>query len=188
MSEFAINLIPLREGVKVNEFARFSAQLDQPTCLAQDVVEGFSAYAVTRRDPGAPAQSFGTTPVASGGPQPYTTLGTCPTTQEEPYLYTDSSGNYNVFVPSVRTNSSGPSWASGNTPGTSLSVNNTFYVVNSSSTITTINAALAAGENLLFTPGVYSYASTINVTKADTKIIGLGFATIIPTAAVGISA
>ena len=56
-------------------------------------------------------------------------------TQEEPYLYTDSSGNYNVFVPSVRTNSSGPSWASGNTPGTSLSVNSTFYVVNSSSTI-----------------------------------------------------
>ena len=133
-------------------------------------------------DPGAPAQSFGTTPVASGGPEPYTTLGTCPTTQEEPYLYTDSSGNYNVFVPSVQTNSSGPSWASGNTPGTSLSVNNTFYIVNSSSTISTINAALAAGENLLFTPGVYSYASTINVTKADTKIIGLGFATLIPTA------
>ena len=133
-------------------------------------------------DPGAPAQSFGTTPVASGGPEPYTTLSTCPVTQEEPYLYTDSSGNYNVFVPSVQTNSSGPTWASGNTPGTSLSVNNSFYVVNSSSTITTINAALAAGENLLFTPGVYSYASTINVTKADTKIIGLGFATIIPTA------
>jgi Carbohydrate binding module (family 6) len=133
-------------------------------------------------DPGAPAQSFGATSLQSGGPEPYTTLGTCPTTQEEPYLYTDSSGNYNVFVPSVRTNSSGPSWASGNTPGTSLSVNSTFYIVNSSSTITTINAALAAGENLLFTPGVYSYGSTINVTKADTKIIGLGFATLIPTA------
>jgi len=133
-------------------------------------------------DPGAPAQSFGTTPVASGGPEPYTTLPTCPTTQEEPYLYTDSSGNYDVFVPAVETNSSGPSWASGNTPGTSLSVNSSFYVVNSSSTITTINAALAAGENLLFTPGVYSYASTINVTNPNTKIIGLGFATIIPTA------
>ena len=133
-------------------------------------------------DPGAPAQSFGSTSVPAGGPEPYTTLGTCPVTQEEPYLYTDSSGNYNVFVPSVRTNSSGPSWASGNTPGTSLSVNSTFYIVNSSSTIAQINAALAAGENLLFTPGVYSYASTINVTKADTKIIGLGFATLIPTA------
>jgi uncharacterized protein involved in high-affinity Fe2+ transport len=133
-------------------------------------------------DPGAPAQSFGSTSLQSGGPEPYTTLGTCPVTQEEPYLYTDSSGNYDVFVPSVETNSSGPSWANGNTPGTSLSVNNTFYIVNSSSTITQINAALAAGENLLFTPGVYSYASTINVTKADTKIIGLGFATLIPTA------
>jgi len=133
-------------------------------------------------DPGAPAQSFGTTPVAAGGPEPYTTLSTCPVTQEEPYLYTDSSGNYDVFVPSVQTNSSGPTWASGNTPGTSLSVGSSFYVVNSASTITTINAALAAGENLLFTPGVYSYPSTINVTKPDTKIVGLGFATIIPTA------
>ena len=133
-------------------------------------------------DPGAPAQSFGATPVATGGPQPYTTLGTCPTTEEEPYLYTDSSGAYNVFVPSAQTATNGPSWAGGSTPGTSLSVNNTFYVVNSSSTIDTINAALAAGDNLLFTPGVYSYTSTINVTKADTKILGLGFATLIPTA------
>jgi Ricin-type beta-trefoil lectin domain len=132
-------------------------------------------------DPGAPAQSFGTTPVASGGPQPYTTLATSPTTEEEPYLYTDSSGDYNVFVPSVRTNSSGPSWANSNTPGTSLPLS-TFYVVNSSSTITQINAALSAGDNLLFTPGVYSYNQTINVTKADTKILGLGFATIVPSA------
>jgi hypothetical protein len=132
-------------------------------------------------DPGAPAQSFGPTPVSAGGPQPYTTLATSPTTEEEPYLYTDSSGNYNVFVPSLRTNSSGPSWASGNTPGSSLPLS-TFYVVNSSSTIAQINAALAAGDNLLFTPGVYSYASTINVTKADTKIIGLGFATLVPSA------
>ncbi|HEY3871565.1 MAG TPA: glycosyl hydrolase family 28-related protein [Actinocrinis sp.] len=133
-------------------------------------------------DPGAPAQSFGSTSLEDGGPEPYTTLGTCPTTEEEPYLYQTSANNYSVFVPSLRTNSSGPSWGGGSTPGTSLSVNSTFYVVNSSSTITTINAALAAGDNLLFTPGVYSYASTINVTKADTKIIGLGFATLIPTA------
>ena len=132
-------------------------------------------------DPGAPAQSFGSTSLEDGGPEPYTTLGTSPTTEEEPYLYTDSSGNSDVFVPSLENNTSGPTWTNGNTPGTSLSLN-TFYVVNSSSTITQINAALAAGDNLLFTPGVYSYASTIDVTKADTKIIGLGFATLIPTA------
>ena len=132
-------------------------------------------------DPGAPAQSFSGNSGDSGGTAPYTTLGTCPTTEEAPYLYTDSSGNYNVFVPSLRTNSSGPSWANGNTPGSSLPLSS-FYVVTSSSTVAQINAALAAGDNLLFTPGVYSYASTINVTKADTKILGLGFATLIPTA------
>jgi hypothetical protein len=130
-----------------------------------------------------PAQSFASNSGDSGGPSSYTTLNTSPVTEEEPYLYMDSSGNYNVFVPSLQTNSSGPTWTtSSNTAGTSLSVNNTFYIVNSSSTVAQINAALTAGDNLLFTPGVYSYSSAINVTKADTKIIGLGFATLIPTA------
>ncbi|HEV3382184.1 MAG TPA: discoidin domain-containing protein [Trebonia sp.] len=132
-------------------------------------------------DPGAPAQSFSSDSGDSGGTAPYTTLASCPVTEEEPYLYMNSAGAYNVFAPSPQTNSSGPSWsASSNTPGTSLSLS-TFYVVNSASTVAQINAALAAGDNLLFTPGVYSYGSTINVTNPNTKIIGLGFATLIPT-------
>jgi hypothetical protein len=53
--EYAINLIPLRQGVELDDFARFSAEVDQPTLLAQDVVLGFDAYAVTRRDEGAPS-------------------------------------------------------------------------------------------------------------------------------------
>ena len=130
-------------------------------------------------DPGAPAQSFASNSGDSGGPPSYTTLATCPRTEEEPYLYTDSSGNFNVFVPSLQTNSSGPTWtATSNTPGTSLSLN-TFYVVTPSSSVATINSALSAGDNLLFTPGVYNIGSTINVTKADTKIVGLGFPTLI---------
>lgn len=55
MSEVAINLIPVREGVDPAEFARFSTTVDRPICLRQDVVEGFDAYLVTRRDPGAPS-------------------------------------------------------------------------------------------------------------------------------------
>ena len=51
----AINFLPLKDGAGLADFERFSAELDQPTCLAQDVVEGFDAYAVTSRDPGAPA-------------------------------------------------------------------------------------------------------------------------------------
>jgi hypothetical protein len=53
--EFAINLIPLRPGAGVEDFARFSGVADQPICLAQDVVQGFQAFAVTRRDEGAPS-------------------------------------------------------------------------------------------------------------------------------------
>jgi hypothetical protein len=52
--EFAINLIPVRPG-QADAFRRFSAEVDQPTLLAQDVVLGMDAYAITRRDDGAPS-------------------------------------------------------------------------------------------------------------------------------------
>lgn len=131
-------------------------------------------------DPGAPAQSFAANSGLSGGPNPYTTLANCPVTREAPYLYLDASGNYNVFVPATQTNSTGPTWASGSTPGTSLSLN-TFFVVQPTATVAQINAALAAGDNLLFTPGVYNVPSTINVTNPDTKIVGIGFPTLVPS-------
>ncbi|HWG24196.1 glycosyl hydrolase family 28-related protein [Actinospica sp.] len=130
-------------------------------------------------DPGAPAQSFAGNSGDSGGPAPYTTLATCPTTREEPYLYADSSGNYEVFIPSAQTDSSGPSWANGGTPGYSLPLSR-FYVVQQSTTVGQINLALARGLNLLFTPGVYNVPSTIHVLWPDTKIVGLGFPTLIP--------
>jgi hypothetical protein len=126
-------------------------------------------------DPGAPAQAFGD-PAGAG---PYTTLDTCPVTEEEPYLYQDSAGRMRVFVPSVQHDSSGPTWQNGNTPGSSLPLSS-FYVVKASSTVDEINEALKDGDNLLFTPGVYSVPKTIEVTRPDTKIIGLGFATLVP--------
>jgi hypothetical protein len=131
-------------------------------------------------DPGAPAQSFAANSGLNGGPAPYTTLATCPVTQEAPYLYLDASGHYRVFVPSLQKNSSGPTWAAGNTAGTSLPLSS-FYVVNASSTVTQINTALVLGDNLLFTPGVYNLPRTIHVLWPNTKIIGLGFPTLIPT-------
>ncbi|HEX5114855.1 MAG TPA: glycosyl hydrolase family 28-related protein [Pseudonocardiaceae bacterium] len=126
-------------------------------------------------DPGAPAQAFGD-PAGAG---PYTTLATCPNTEEEPYLYLDSANHFRVFVPSPQRDTSGPSWANGNTPGTSLPLSS-FYVVNAASSVSDIDNALKHGDNLLFTPGVYQVPQTINVTKADTKIIGLGFPTLVP--------
>jgi hypothetical protein len=120
---------------------------------------------------GAPAQSFPSPPM--------TVLGTTPVSRDVPYLYIDSTGKYRVFLPSLRTNASGPSWASGSTPGTSLPMSQ-FYVVKSGDTAATINTALSQGCNLFFTPGVYHVNQTLNVTKAGTVILGIGFPTLIP--------
>ncbi|MDG6104057.1 ricin-type beta-trefoil lectin domain protein [Dactylosporangium aurantiacum] len=120
---------------------------------------------------GAPANSFPS--------PPYTTVGTTPVVREKPFLYVDSAGAYQVFVPSLRSNSSGNSWSTGTTAGSSLPISQ-FYIVKAGATAASINAALAAGQNLLFTPGVYNVSDTIRITRPDTVVLGLGLATIVP--------
>jgi len=120
---------------------------------------------------GAPANTFPN--------PPETTLGTTPISRDVPYLFIDSAGRYRVFLPALRTNASGPSWAAGNTPGTSLPMSQ-FYVVKAGDTAATINSALASGCNLFFTPGIYHVNQTLNVTKANTVVLGIGFPTLIP--------
>jgi hypothetical protein len=118
--------------------------------------------------PGAPATSFPN--------PPYTTIGQTPTIREKPYLY-QTGGNYAVFVPNLRTNSAGTSWP--NTPGTSIPLSQ-FYVAKPGDSAATINNALAQGLNLIFQPGIYHVNQTINVNRANTVVLGLGYATIIP--------
>ncbi|MEU3842978.1 discoidin domain-containing protein [Streptomyces sp. NPDC028635] len=117
---------------------------------------------------GAPATDFD-----SG---PYTTLDTTPVSREKPFLYLDGS-TYKVFVPAKRTNARGVSWPAN--AGTSLPLDQ-FYVVKPGATAATINQALAQGLNLLFTPGVYHLDRTIDVTRANTVVLGLGLATLVP--------
>jgi len=126
---------------------------------------------------GAPAECFPAHPPCGG---PYTTLPTSPVTREAPYLYVDSAGNQNVFVPSVQTSSSGTTWAGGATPGTSIPIDQ-FYVVKPSDSAATINSALRTGRNLILTPGIYHLDQSISVTRPDTVVLGLGFPTLIPT-------
>jgi hypothetical protein len=120
---------------------------------------------------GAPSNTFPS--------PPETTLATTPVSRDVPYLYIDSTGKYRVFLPSLRTNASGASWAGGSTPGTSLPMSQ-FYVVKAGDTAATINSALSSGCNLFFTPGIYHVNQTLNVTKANTVVLGIGFPTLIP--------
>jgi len=125
---------------------------------------------------GAPAADFGV-PQADGRLGTYTNLPTTPASREKPYLYLDSAGGYQVFVPDAQTDSSGVSWASGGTPGSSMPLSQ-FLVAAPTDSVATINAALAAGRNLLLTPGVYDVGQSIQITHADTVVLGLGMATL----------
>ena len=122
---------------------------------------------------GAPAPVFG------GQCDQNTVLSASPVTEEEPFLYTDAQGNYNVFVPAVQDNSSGPSWASGSEAGTSLPLSK-FFVANPNTSVLAIDVALALGKDLILTPGVYDLDQPIVVSRPDTVVLGLGLATLVP--------
>lgn len=119
---------------------------------------------------GAPAISF---------PEPrYTTLDTTPVSREKPYLYLNGNDPA-VFVPGKRTNARGTTWANGPTPGTSVPLTQ-FYVAKPGVGAATLNQAVAQGLHLLFTPGIYHLDQTVEVTRPDTIVMGLGLATLVP--------
>jgi hypothetical protein len=122
---------------------------------------------------GAPA------PVFTGTCNQNTVLATSPVTQEEPFLTTDASGGYTVFVPALAHNTSGASWASGSEAGTSVPLSR-FFIANPSTPILEINIALALGKNLVLTPGVYNLDAPIVVSRPGTIVLGQGFATLVP--------
>jgi hypothetical protein len=143
---------------------------------------GWSNYVwnqVFSGDIGVPAQDFGRL-AADGTLTAYTTLAQTPVSREKPYLYIDGSGAWRVFVPSPQTNSTGPTWANGHTPGTSIPLSK-FFIATPSDSVSTINNALSKGLNLLLTPGVYNVDSPIKVKRTDTVVQGLGFATLTAT-------
>jgi hypothetical protein len=125
---------------------------------------------------GAPAQNF--PPTAANG-NPYTTLATSPITRERPFLYVDSAGNWNVFVPAVQTDSSGTTWASGPSAGSSIPINR-FFIATPATSVFDINLALLFGRHVIFTPGVYPLNFPVVVTRPDTIVLGLGFSTLSP--------
>jgi hypothetical protein len=125
---------------------------------------------------GAPPQSFSTTPF---NPPPYTSLPASPLTRERPFLYVDTSGSYRVFVPALRRDSAGTTWGNGAAAGSSIPLDE-FFVAHPSDDAKTIDSALAKGDNLLLTPGIYHIDRTLKVKRPDTIVLGLGFPTLVP--------
>lgn len=121
---------------------------------------------------GAPA------PVFSGSCQQNTVVPNTSASEEQPFLYKDSTG-WHVFVPAVRHNSVGTSWGSGTPAGSSLPLSS-FFIASPSNSASDMTSALAKGKNLILTPGIYALDDAITAPHPDAVILGLGFATLVP--------
>lgn len=112
---------------------------------------------------------------------PFTKIVQTPVVREKPFLQVDAKGAYSVHVPELRKNTEGITWRAGVTPGKTIPLNE-FYIARADrDTAATINAQLTKGKHLLLTPGIYELSEPLRVTRADTVVIGLGFATLRPT-------
>jgi hypothetical protein len=117
-------------------------------------------------------------PSASTWPNPpYTVISQTPRVREKPFL-SFSGGRYAVIVPELRQASHGPSWAGGAAPAQTISIEAFHIAQADGDSAATINAALAQGKHILFTPGVYRLNDTLRVTRANTVLLGLGLATL----------
>jgi len=119
-------------------------------------------------------------PPAGEWPKPtYTKVAETPVIREKPFLQVEEDGNLSVRVPALVTNSAGITWRAGSTPGRSIPIRS-FFIAKPGMSAATLNEQLGRGKNLLFTPGIYDLTEPIRVTRRDTVVLGLGFATLHP--------
>ncbi len=119
---------------------------------------------------------------ATGWPEhPYTAVARTPLCREKPYLAETDAG-LAVCVPPLRRDTAGALWPHERPEAERVLPLDAFYVAHPGDDADTLNAALEAGRHLLFTPGIYPLTAPLRVTRADTVVMGLGFATLCPTA------
>jgi hypothetical protein len=109
---------------------------------------------------------------------PYTKIVRTPIVREKPFLLVDAAGNYSVRVPALRQDSSGITWREGKTGGVTVPLSRFYIARPDVDTSETLNAELAKGKNLLFTPGIYGLTDTLRIARPNTLVLGLGFATL----------
>ena len=117
---------------------------------------------------------------------PYVVVDTVPLMAEKPFISADATtGKYKLHIPSPRRNSSGASTdPAGKVWNTVPSVDfSEVYVANNETdTAKSINAKLGAGLHVVLAPGIYQLDAALEITKNDTVLLGLGIATLMPTA------
>jgi hypothetical protein len=112
---------------------------------------------------------------------PYTKVHRTPVVREKPFLEVDDNGKWSVRVPELRSHSVGITWHHGKTSGTTIPLDQFYIARPGADTAATLNAQLDEGKNLILTPGIYDLTEPIQVTRPNTVVLGLGFATLRPT-------
>jgi hypothetical protein len=111
---------------------------------------------------------------------PYTKIAETPVVREKPYIEVDKAGKWGVRVPPLRRNSVGISWhgRDGKDAGAWIPMSRFYLAHSDKDSAATINAELAKGKDLILTPGIYELTEPIRLTRANTVVLGLGFATL----------
>ena len=110
----------------------------------------------------------------------YTIVERTPVIREKPFLTIDTAGRFGVFVPALRSDARGVSWADGPTRGQTIPLDRFYVARPGTANAAGINAALAEGRHVLFTPGVYKLDDALRVTRPDTILLGLGVPSLVP--------
>ena len=119
---------------------------------------------------GAPPESFPA--------PPYVTVQRAPRLSEKPFLTISSNGKLGVMITPLRLDSTNIDWEAEHSAARILPIEN-FYIAQATDSATTINAALAAGKNLIFTPGIYELEAPLRIERANTLLLGLGLPTLV---------
>ena len=98
--------------------------------------------------------------------------------REKPFVVFDEKQGYGVFLPDIRTDAIGHSWKEGNTKGEFIEISKFYIARTDRDSAASLNAALAKGKHLLFSPGIYELETPLNITKPNTIVMGLGLATL----------
>lgn len=112
---------------------------------------------------------------------PYTKINRTPVVREKPFLEVDENGKWSVRIPELRRHSVGITWRHGTTPGRSIPLDQFYVARPGADSAATLNAQLGGGKNLILTPGIYDLSEPLRVSRPNTVVLGLGFATLRPT-------
>jgi len=140
---------------------------------------GFGGMFVFSGVVGAPQHDFGPAAAQSTSGD-RVVLDATPVAREAPFMYI-VDGRYAVFVPKARNQMRGVDWSVDAHAGESIPIDR-FHLARPEHTAAQINAQLTQGKHLILTPGRYLLDEPLRVDRPGTVVLGLGFATLEPTA------